>query len=170
MMEQPNDLWRGGPWEQPSPSFPTPPPVAVPPRRPPVLRVRRRRRALLPFLALFLLVVGLSLGTVAVRWLLPWEEEPLTPYLSKQEERDPFAALERAETGTGVQVQISQREGEAMDAVEIYEKCVPSVVSIQADGEEEYSTGTGVVMSQDGYILTNAHVVADSLPDVGAPV
>lgn len=163
MKEQPNDLWRGGPWEQPSPSFPTPPPVVVPARRPPVLRVRRRRRALLPFLALFLLVVGLSLGTVAVRWLLPWEEEPLTPYLSKQEERDPFAALERAETGTGVQVQISQREGEAMDAVEIYEKCVPSVVSIQADGEEEYSTGTGVVMSQDGYILTNAHVVADSL-------
>ena len=98
MMEQPNDLWRGGPWEQPSPSFP---PVAVPPRRPPVLRVRRRRRALLPFLALFLLVVGLSLGTVAVRWLLPLEEEPLPPYLSGEEKRDPFAALERAETGTG---------------------------------------------------------------------
>ena len=163
MKEQPNDLWRGGPWEQPSPSFPTPPPVVVPARRPPVLRVRRRRRTLLPFLALFLLVVGLSLGTVAVRWLLPWDDEPLTPHLSEQEERDPFAALERAETGTGVQVQISQREGEVMDAVEIYEKCVPSVVSIQADGEGEYSTGTGVVMSADGYILTNAHVVADSL-------
>ena len=123
MKEQPNDLWRGGPWEQPSPSFPTPPPVVVPARRPPVLRVRRRRRTLLPFLALFLLVVGLSLGTVAVRWLLPWDDEPLTPHLSEQEERDPFAALERAETGTGVQVQISQREGEVMDAVEIYEKC-----------------------------------------------
>ena len=163
MKEQPNDLWRGGPWEQPSPSFPTPPPVVVPARPPPVLRVRRRRRTLLPFLALFLLVVGLSLGTVAVRWLLPWDDEPLTPHLSEQEERDPFAALERAETGTGVQVQISQREGEVMDAVEIYEKCVPSVVSIQADGEGEYSTGTGVVMSADGYILTNAHVVADSL-------
>ena len=47
MKEQPNDLWRGGPWEQPSPSFPTPPPVVVPARRPPVLRVRRRRRTLL---------------------------------------------------------------------------------------------------------------------------
>lgn len=115
MMEQPNDLWRGGPWEQPSPSFPTPPPVVVPARRPPVLRVRRRRRALLPFLALFLLVVGLSLGTVAVRWLLPWNEEPPASDPFGQEERDPFAALERAETGTGVQVQISQREGEAMD-------------------------------------------------------
>ena len=86
MKEQPNDLWRGGPWEQPSPSFPTPPPVVVPARRPPVLRVRRRRRTLLPFLALFLLVVGLSLGTVAVRWLLPWDDEPLTPHLSEQED------------------------------------------------------------------------------------
>lgn len=165
MMEQPNDLWRGGPWEQALPllshpcrRWPVPPTASAGPPGPAPAAV-----PLLPFLALFLLVVGLSLGTVAVRWLLPWEEEPLTPYLSKQEERDPFAALERAETGTGVQVQISQREGEAMDAVEIYEKCVPSVVSIQADGEEEYSTGTGVVMSQDGYILTNAHVVADSL-------
>lgn len=115
--------------------------MAVPPRASAGPPVRRRQRALLPFLALFLLVVGLSLGTVAVRWLLPWEEEPLTPYLSKQEERDPFAALERAETGTGVQVQISQREGEAMDAVEIYEKCVPPSFPSRLTGRRSTAPG-----------------------------
>ncbi len=42
---------------------------------------------------------------------------------------------------------------------EIYLQNIPSVVSISCSGYGSSSTGTGVVLTQDGYIVTNAHVV-----------
>ena len=166
MREPSNNLWTGGPWEQPSPSFPTPPAVVVPPPQAPLLRPKRRwkrrRRALFPFLTLFVLVVSLTVGTVAVRYLWPQESEDSSQMISTSGTQDPFAALERAETGTGVTVTISAASGEPMTPTEIYQKCVPSIVSLWAEGDETSSTGTGIVMSADGYLLTNAHVVANS--------
>ena len=46
---------------------------------------------------------------------------------------------------------------------EIYEKVSPSVVSINVyagSSVSPISSGTGIVMTQDGYIITNAHVVS----------
>jgi len=40
----------------------------------------------------------------------------------------------------------------------IYEKAIPSVVSISCSA----STGTGVILSADGYIVTNCHVVENA--------
>ncbi len=42
---------------------------------------------------------------------------------------------------------------------DVYEKVIPSVVSITTTQPSGKSSGTGVVMSSDGYIITNAHVV-----------
>ena len=170
MREPSNDLWTGGPWEQPSPSFPTPPAVVIPSRRAPLLRPKRRRkrrrRPLFPFLTLFVLVVSLTVGTVAVRYLWPQESETDPGIIATSSQQDPFAALERAETGTGVTVTISPAPEETLTATEIYQKCVPSIVSLWAEGDGTSSTGTGIVMSADGYLLTNAHVVANSLRHV----
>ena len=42
---------------------------------------------------------------------------------------------------------------------EIYEKNIPSVVSISCQQDRGNSTGTGVILTSSGYIVTNAHVV-----------
>ena len=45
---------------------------------------------------------------------------------------------------------------------EIYEKNIPSVVSISCNYTSGSSTGTGVILSEEGYIVTNCHVVENA--------
>lgn len=165
MTQRSQDLWKGGPWEQPSPSYPAPPAVVIPPRRPELLRPKRRRprRALVVFLIVLVLLLGLAVGSVVVHYLLPQSTDSGGKSQISQTipSADPFGKLERAQTGTGVTVTISPAEGPQMDPAEIYEKNVDSIVSIEGESEKAYGSGTGVVMTADGYILTNAHVVAD---------
>lgn len=52
---------------------------------------------------------------------------------------------------------ISQAGGLSLQS--IYEKCIASVVSISCRSNMGESSGTGVVISSDGYIVTNCHVV-----------
>ena len=47
----------------------------------------------------------------------------------------------------------------AMSLQDIYLQNIPSVVSIICNRPGSSSTGTGVILSQNGYIVTNAHVV-----------
>lgn len=53
---------------------------------------------------------------------------------------------------------VPQEGGLSLQA--IYEKAIPSVVSISCTLDNGSSTGTGVVLSSDGYLVTNAHVVS----------
>ncbi len=48
---------------------------------------------------------------------------------------------------------------DAMSIPDIYEKVSPSVVGISSASKTNIATGTGIIMSTDGYIVTNAHVI-----------
>ena len=55
---------------------------------------------------------------------------------------------------------VVQEGGMSLQA--IYEKCIPSTVSILCTLPRGSSTGSGVVLSADGYVITNYHVVEDA--------
>ncbi len=171
MDERNNDLWQGGPWERSDPRGSMPgamPPRYVPPR--PVLRPRRRKRRFslpvcmgLAALLVSLVAIGAVMDSLWPVQLLPGGDED---YAYRQPGHDEEKldttppAIPRAETGTGVTVELRPDTGETLTYTQIYDKNLPSMVSIQAEDAKSYSTGTGVVLTADGYLITNAHVVA----------
>lgn len=50
--------------------------------------------------------------------------------------------------------------GNELSVAEIAAKVTPSVVGINVESPAGSGTGTGIIMSSDGYIVTNAHVVS----------
>lgn len=61
-----------------------------------------------------------------------------------------------------IEVSDSAESAGAMDVAAVLAAMEPSVVTISADTAEGGSTGTGVVLTSDGEILTNAHVVENA--------
>ncbi|HCJ41068.1 S1C family serine protease [uncultured Ruminococcus sp.] len=51
---------------------------------------------------------------------------------------------------------------DAMPIPDIIEKMSPSVVGISCITNKGIATGSGIVLSEDGYIITNAHVIKDA--------
>ena len=67
--------------------------------------------------------------------------------------------IPRAELAPDVQLLLQEQTGRALSFPEIYDKVIPSIVSIQALGDEGGFEGTGVVMTADGYVVTNYHII-----------
>ena len=89
------------------------------------------------------------------------------------EPREDAAATEPAQLegmNTRIQITASPQALEniadtpgAISWQDVYEKVMPSVVSITCSDGYTTSSGTGVVMDTAGYIITNAHVVEDAV-------
>ena len=107
---------------------------------------RQKKLAIIIVVVIALAWLGVG-ATMLVRWLDGGQQ----PEVSDQ----------------GSNVIISQKEA---DLVELVEKTSPTVVSIvtsQVSGQgffqqEVEGAGTGIVISEDGYILTNKHVISEA--------
>ena len=71
----------------------------------------------------------------------------------------PSTELELTPSPEGIE-NIPQEGGLGLQA--IYDKNIPSVVSISCASNGKSTSGTGVVLSKNGYLVTNAHVIEDA--------
>lgn len=155
-------------------------PAGTPPVRPPRLR-RRRKGAGRGLFAVFLAaIVALTAagalwnagGQAPSQWEAPgfwdmwegpgfWDDgEGFGPWGG--EESFQGTLLERYAAGDGTVLALEAAEGELMTPQSIYVAASPAVVSVRATLRDGQSLGTGVLMSADGYLITNAHVIDGS--------
>ena len=139
------------------------PAPAGPPRR----RTARRGGALAVVLFLCALGAMIGLAVFLALWRVPEPLQLADGPAEGQEvpgsagETEGFATtISRAPTGDGTVLAVTEAAGEPHSFQDIYRENIPSIVSVRAVGEPGYSWGTGVVMTEDGYIITNAHVIA----------
>ena len=136
----------------------------------------KSHRALLALLLVIIIFLGgiataLSILNIRLFQELHRKENALTVAYAVQSqteaeaETDPtLATYPREKTTVDLQQTPDgdSREGE-MSLQEIYETNIPAVVSISAATGSGSSTGTGVVLSANGYLLTNYHVIRQAL-------
>ncbi len=148
-------------------------PPAVRPA-PPAARPSRRRgggKAVVLFLCTLLVLAG---GTAL---MAAWDASRLaeTETQFRQEGRQPWengedwtaeevpsgkTTVERAPTGDGTTLTIAAAVGEEPHSFQqIYQENIASIVSIRAVSDQGMYFGTGVIMTENGYLITNAHVI-----------
>ena len=125
----------------------------------------------------FAIYLGYSASTGTGAFRAPYEDYlPELPYEDEEpgesqaqeeteEELPPLPEVDVTPNDQGIQIE-EKPEGEAMDAQAVYDKVAPSTVTVTVrrdpDSEKPDSTGTGIIATADGYIITNAHVVLHS--------
>jgi len=165
---------------------PSPPAGAAPPSQErwraaiaPPERQKKGRWGVRLFVGISLLVALVCLGVgiwyvEQYGWALPGsqpevEQEPPPPgdggyYTWDTGQENQEITIERYPNGGQVRLQLAGSEGlTPLTPTEIYDKVTASTVTVLGRQSPVYSSvGTGIIFSEDGYILTNCHVIAGS--------
>ncbi|WP_157412897.1 trypsin-like peptidase domain-containing protein [Aeromicrobium sp. Root236] len=109
----------------------------------PPVKKKRRGRTLVGAVALLLLAGGAGFGGAALQDKLS-DDDNGSPAVS---------SLDTGDKATNTSVPAGAVE-------QVAKKVLPSVVQINVKGSDESGSGTGIIISSDGQILTNNHVTA----------
>lgn len=123
----------------------------------PAGRPRSGKKGLALFLALLMVLLG---GTGAYWAVFGVPERPgrgaYFGQLSAEESPTAIPVVQGGDTRLSVQ----KEHGPLLTSQEIYQKVNPAVVAVMAvQADYSASIGTGVLFTEDGFLLTNAHVI-----------
>lgn len=141
-----------------------------------LLRVRRQRarRRVIAGGALLAVLIALGVGIFLFRSWEPYypagdeahsgEGQPSLPedgYSADFFDGETTIALYRPDPEDIPPVGLTSAAGRAvLTPGEIYERLSPATVTVLGESAEGYGVGTGIIITEDGYILTNYHVIA----------
>ena len=130
---------------------------------------RKKRKGLKIFLFCMLGLLIVS-GVVTALWLSgafddhrsyhddDFEQRHDEDYYDNSEHGE--TTIKRLPNTDQVKLRYNESHGEALTIQEIYQKVNPSTVTVVTELPRGASVGTGVILTEDGYIITNAHVIA----------
>jgi len=181
MQDNHSRLWQGGPWERPGSGVP--PAVPFRTRKPKKAgragrrKERKKRRGWLWF-GVGMTVIAVLIGTAALLSQTDWSRwlpstppalsgggngsgaETTPPPFDRNTVKNQPTTIPRAPAGGAAEMVLHPADGETLSLQEIYDRNIASIVYIQVIRKNGYGLGSGVILSSDGYIITNEHMIA----------